>query len=86
MPASTTVTALSVTSPSTIRRVVYAFDMRIDARDPQTGYAEVSNIRFGDPTTRLYAFYMRACADLVVPVAATIEASLADGGIPRRRW
>lgn len=81
--AGTSVTALSLASPSSIHRVVYAFDMRIDARDLQTGYAEVSYIRFGDPNNRLFAFYMRAYASPAAAVAVTIEAYLPDGGIPQ---
>lgn len=77
--ASTTSAALSLASTSTIHRVVLGFDMRIDARDLQTGYAEVSYIRFGDPSSWAYAFYMRVYGDPAL-TGATVEAYLPDGG------
>lgn len=80
--ATTTIAALSLASTSTIHRVVLGFDMRIDARDLQTGYAEVSYIRFGDPSNRAYAFYMRVYGN-PASTAVTVEAYLPDGGIPQ---
>ena len=73
--------ALQLSSASAVHRVRYAFDMRIDARDPQSAYAEASYIRFGG-ATGLYAFYMRLYGDLSSGTTFTTEAYLPDGGIP----
>lgn len=81
--ASGSAAALSLASPTTIHRVVFAFDMRIDARDPQTGYAEVSYIRFGDPSSPPYALYMRVFNDPAIRTVVTTEAYLSDGGVPQ---
>lgn len=73
---------LALTSPTAVRRVRFAYDMRVDARDPQTGYAEVSYLNFGSPD-RLYAFYVRLFADPARTTTFTAEAYLPDGGVPQ---
>jgi hypothetical protein len=66
------------TSPSSVHRVRVAYDMRVEARDPQTAYAEVGYIRFG-AGTRIHAFYIRLFASTS---EFSSEAYLSDGGIP----
>lgn len=73
--------ALLLSSASAVRRVRYGFDLRVDARDPQTAYSEVSYIHFGGASA-LYAFYMRL-HDASSGATFTTEAYLPDGGIPQ---
>jgi hypothetical protein len=73
---------LRLRSPTSVHRVRFAYDMRVEARDPQTGYAEVSYIRVGAPSS-IYAFYIRLFADPGTTTAFTAEAYLPDGGIPQ---
>ena len=73
---------LRLTSPSAVRRARFAYDLRVDARDPQTGYAEVSYLRFGG-ADKVYAFYVRLFHDPARTTAFTAEAYLPDGGIPQ---
>ncbi len=62
-------------------KVHVAYDMRIDARDPSVGYAEINYIRF-DLSTVPFAIYLRVYDGTSSTSTLTSEAYLADGGIP----
>jgi hypothetical protein len=73
---SSAIVYLSTTATKSKLRVAY--DMRIDARDPPTGYAEINYIHFGSQ----FASYLRIHADATQDTSLAIEAYLPDGGIP----
>ena len=62
-------------------RVHVAYDMRIDARDPSVGYAEINYIHF-DMSSVPFAIYLRVFDSTSSTSTITSEAYLADGGIP----
>jgi hypothetical protein len=72
--------AVYLEATTTKSKVHAAYDMRIDARDPAVGYAEVNYIHFYTPGLE-FAFYMRVYNN-TGPSTITSEAYLADGGIP----
>jgi hypothetical protein len=73
---------LRLTTPAVVHRVRIAYDLRVEARDPQTAYAEVGYIRFG-PVDSVHAFYMRLYGGASQGSSFTAEAYLPDGGIPQ---
>ena len=73
---------LRLDSPTTVHRVRVAYDMRVDARDALTAYAEVGYIRFGVTGGKQHAFYIRLRNDTSVATAFAAEAYLPDGGVP----
>jgi hypothetical protein len=58
-----------------------AYDMRIDARDQQTKYAEINYIAF-DSAVLHFRVYMRVGGSASDPTTITSEVYLADGGVP----
>lgn len=76
--ASSVPALLRLASPTLVHRVRIAYDVRVEARDPQTAYAEVSYIRFGPGSIRKHAFYIRLFAG---PTSFAAEAYLGDGGV-----
>jgi hypothetical protein len=77
---------LGVASPTPVHRVRIAYDLRVEARDPQTAYAEVGYIRVGPSDARAHAFYMRLYADPALSTSFTAEAYLPDGGISQKNF
>lgn len=71
---------LRYTTPTPVRRVRVAYDLRVDARDSLTAYVEVGYIRFG-ASKGTHAFYFRLGAGPQSSFA--VEAYLPDGGIPQ---
>ncbi|HSO31338.1 MAG TPA: hypothetical protein VLT33_02445 [Labilithrix sp.] len=69
---------LRFASPAVVRRFRVAYDVRIDARDTETAYAEVGYVRFDPYAT----FYFRVYGDPTKPATFAAEAYLPDGGIP----
>lgn len=67
---------------TTVSKLHYAYDMRIDVRDPQTGYAEINYVKLDNGMTSS-AIYMRAFKSPTDPATVTAEAYLADGGVPQ---
>ena len=86
-PSASSIPALlQLASPSLVHRVRIAYDLRVEARDPQTAYAEVGYIRFGAGETRVHAFYIRLYADPSQSTAFTAEAYLSDGGTSQKNF
>jgi len=73
---------LRLTSPSSVHRVRVAYDLRVDARDSQSAYAEVGYIRFGT-AVRAHSFYLRLYGGVTPGAGFAAEAYLPDGGIPQ---
>ena len=84
--ASSVPALLRLASPTSVRRVRVAYDLRVEARDPQTAYAEVGYIRFGAGQTRLHAFYIRIYADAKLSTTFAAEAALPDGGMVQNNF
>lgn len=70
-----------LSTTATKQKVHVAYDMRIDARDPKTGYAEVNYIDFDTPGLK-FAIYMRVYDSVTSLSTLTSEVYLPDGGIP----
>jgi hypothetical protein len=71
---------LRLTTPAVVHRVRVAYDLRVDARDPQTAYTEAGYIRFGVGNSS-HVFYMRLYGGTSQGSSFTAEAYLQDGGI-----
>jgi hypothetical protein len=84
--ASSVPALLRLASPTLVHRVRVAYDLRVEARDPQTAYAEVGYIRFGPGETHVHAFYMRLFADPTLSTSFTAEAYLPDAGISQANF
>lgn len=62
-------------------KVRVAFDIKIDARDTQSGYAEIDYIRFEGAGFQ-FASYLRVNTPSKYETQLAVEAYLPDGGIP----
>jgi len=70
-----------LSTTATKSKVRIAYDMRIDARDPKTGYAEINYINFDTPGLA-FAVYLRVFDSASSVTRITSEVYLPDGGIP----
>jgi len=70
-----------LSTADTKSKVHVAYDMRIDSRDPTTGYAEVNELRFDTPGLA-FAIYLRVFNDPNTSTTVVSEAYLPDGGVP----
>ncbi len=80
--ADSTTAYLRVTSPSSVRRVRVAYDLRVESRDSQSACAEVSYIRFGT-ANRAHAFYLRLNGGATPSAGFTAQAYLPDAAVPQ---